>query len=92
MRILMRILNSMTNTIAPIEVNLAENTKKIARTQASRPDWNKPYKGLTWRDMPSQSSSGTTCRKLLFALYRKGATTREENFFIEEKRRRIGLN
>lgn len=59
----------------------------------TRPRWDEEHDGLTWRDMPQQSHSDVTGKKLLFALYRAGATTAEEDQFIAERRRqKLSLN
>jgi len=73
---------------APVARETVRTVKPIA--SPDRPKWNGTHNGLTWRDMPCQSEDGSTFKKILFALYRLGATTIEEDFFIERKRTKEG--
>ena len=67
-----------------------ENTLK-PKSQL-RPNWQQRHRGMTWRDMPSQSETGVTSRKLFFALYRMDALLHEEEAFVNNRRRSLGLS
>lgn len=51
-----------------------------------RPAWHESHNGLTWRDMPCQSPTAVTARKLAFALFRMGELD------PEEERRKFAMN
>lgn len=42
------------------------------KANKSRPGWDQRHNGMTWRDMPCQSQTDVTYKKLSFALYRMG--------------------
>lgn len=72
----------------------AREARHVTRIEkpVRRPRWNETHHGLTWQDMPDQSETAVTSKKLLFALYRAGATTPEEDFFINQRRAQGGAN
>jgi hypothetical protein len=83
MRILMRILTTMILT-------KKENRRTLVSAKI-KGKWNRPHRGMTWRDMPVSSETSTTAKKLHFALFRAGALVHEELHWVNVRRAAMNL-
>jgi hypothetical protein len=83
MRILMRILTTMILT-------KKENRRTLVGAKI-KGKWNRPYRGMTWRDMPVSSETSVTAKKLHFALFRAGALAPEELHWVNVRRAAMNL-
>ena len=84
MRILMRILTTMILT-------KKENRRTLVGAKI-KGKWNRPHRGMTWRDMPVSSETSMTAKKLHFALFRAGALVPDEVRGLNVRRAAMNLD
>lgn len=80
----MRILTTMILT-------KKEKRRTLVRAKTTG-KWNRPYRGMTWRDMPCSSETSLTEKKLHFALFRAGALVPDEVRGLNVRRAAMNLS